>query len=338
MTVHAKGCDTGRCEDSRSSVCESSSSISCIRDSCCEDDFFPIPGQGKCENKCKKIIDIGQFICCCDRKAPVFNCVLPYLEFANAAQFLVKIPNARRLLTLITKGSVGELEKIASRAECFRNYEAHNAIFYNADAASGLQTRRFDTNFILFFLNRFQYYLNITFIEKLAIVGGNDLVCPKTKKHFDLLCLPPQYANITYGSDANAARIFNTIISDTTITKDVTDFIDVLIGQIEVCAKLNTTRNGNLRMCTDSTGNLEISCLNNTYNVYMALLTGYLEVTRGIVSNNLQQKINFISPQKQFAFVMYVTPSSSIPPSNVFSIFALDPSTYMTLTNTARFV
>jgi len=279
-----------------------------------------------CDDKKKRMsIVMPRPIVCLD-KCPRINTCIPYLEFTNVVEFCVTLPQIKRVEPLFWKCDIKALEALASKADCFQNYDALNAFYFNADCYSGVITRQFSSNFILFFLTRFFYYLQLVYIDHLVFVNGCELVYIANKKHVDLLCIPCQFNNTTFGSEANALRIFNLIISDTTITKIVSDFICILLKQICIANA----------HCTQKCGSTESF---NTFFVYITVLQAYLNKTKEIVFFNLQQKIDFITPQLQFSFIVFPYLTTTGPTSiKAFQLVPVHVATNMTLSNTARFM
>lgn len=262
----------------------------------------------------------------CLETCPRLNTCCPYLEFTHIVEFCVSIPNIKKTHPLFMKCDIKALECLASKADCFQNYDALNAFYYNADCHSGVITRQFSSNFILFFLTRFFYYLQLVYIDGVAFVNGNELVYLANKRHIDLLCIPSHFNNTTFGTEANALRIFNIIISDTTITKVVSDFINVLLKQICIANSSSTQKHGSVESF-------------NTFFVYITVLQSYLAKTKEITLFNLQQKIDFLAPQIQFTFILFPYLTTDSPaPTKAFKLVPVPVANNMTLSNTARFV
>lgn len=262
----------------------------------------------------------------CHEVHPRTNTCCPYLQFTHVVQFCVSIPSSKRIHPLFLRCDIKALECLASKADCFQNYDALNAFYFNADCHSGVITRQFSSDFILFFLTRFFYYLQLAHIDSVAFVNGNELVYINNKKCIDLLCIPNHFNNTTFGTEANALRIFNIIISDTTITRVVSDFISVLLKQICVANSNNIQRCGSVESF-------------NTFFVYITVLQAYLTKTKEITLFNLQQKIDFLTPQLQFSFILfpYLT-STGAAPTKAFEVIPINVANNMILSNTARFV
>lgn len=253
----------------------------------------------------------------------------PYLEFTRIVDFLLVIPSAHKLFPLLEKHDLRSLERIASRSNCGQNYDAFNSFFYFADSYLGLQTRNFSYDFILFFLTRFYYFLNLVHVENLAVFNGIDIIFIADKKCVNFLDIPAFYNNATFGTESNSCDIFNAIITDTTITKIVLDFIVVLTAQIsKAIAKCNpdfVIANPVLKRFT-------------TYEAYAYILLRYLGATADLTSINLTQKIDFITPQKQFAFIVLPYLSTASATTKSYNIFDVNVPAHFVDSNTARFV
>jgi len=259
-------------------------------------------------------------------QTPRNNSCLPYYQFTDAVEFCATIPNGKKLKEAFLSNDLKLLEKLASKADCFQNYDALNAFYFNADCNAGVTTLQFSSSFITFFLLRFNYYLQLVYADLTATVNGSELISISTKKPIDLLDLPSKFNDISFGNEANTLRIFNMIISDTTITKVASDFITILQKQINTVTINTTNKKGSSF---------------NTFLVYSTVLQAYLAKTKEIVQANLQQKINFISGQKQFAFALMaisVAISNTDPLEKIIAIADIDTTQYMTVNNTARFI
>jgi len=306
-----------------SSSCDSSMS-ECSEEATCKDFVLRHP----CHSERKGI----KGIVCPQNMVSLHHCpskkrkCTPYIEFTRIVEFFIVIPGAPKLFSFIESNDIKSLERLASKSSCSQNYDAMSAFFYAADSFLGLKTHHFSYDFILFFLTRFYYFLNICHIDNVAVFNGVDLVYIENRKPVDLLDIPSVYNNATFGTEANACHIFNTIITDTTITKIVLDFILVISAQITIA----------VGKCTP--GFCPPSKNFTTYDTYVALLTAYLNATAELTSVNLLQKIEFIKPQTQFAFIVLpflATPNAS---TKSFYVLDLDATKYFNVNNTARFV
>lgn len=214
---------------------------------------------------------------------------LPYVEFANIAEFYVPIPDKARLWPLFQSVDICTLVKLACKLACFENYDAFNAFFYNADSLSGICTREFDDNYILWFLIRFLYFLDLIQCDNPCKFRDNLLWSCDWVTQIDLLAVPAKYANITFGTRANALRLFNKIITDTVLTKYLVQFIICLVKQLE-----------KVEACHASCFKLPPF---TTLTTYIFLLRSYLLRTAAISEFNYKIKLEFLLESKVFAFI-----------------------------------
>ncbi len=166
--------------------------------------------------------------------------------------------------------------------------------------------------------------MQLVFIDNTACVYGIELIYTGNKKAVDLLDLPSQFNNLTFGTEANTLRLFNLIISDTTITKRVVDFINVLRKQVNFAAD----------RCCPVTSNVQSI---NYYMLYVNLLQAYLVKTIEITAFNLSQKIDFITPYTQYPFMLFPYLSGTSTSTKSFLTYPLLASSFTT-DNTARFI
>lgn len=332
-SISAQPCGSGRCDSTRrfdscydnSSSCSDSSD--CLgQSSSVECNNFVKQYSSTCKQPSfKNIIYPKNFVSLESCPTPRRKCE-PYLEFNRIVEFYLTIPNSPKLISFLENKDIKSLERLASKSGSTSNYDAYSAFFYDADSFMALRQGKFSTDFINYFLTRFYYFLNLAYIENIATYNGMDLILNATKKPVDFLDIPSQYANATFGTDVNAARIFNLIISDTTITTIVIDFINILRKQI-ACS---------VGKCCPSLGASHKRL--TTYELYVNLLVAYLTSTSEITAVNLTQKIDFLAPQHQFAFVVVPYLASTSATTKSALLFDVDVQTHMTLPNTARFV
>ncbi|KAM0680706.1 hypothetical protein GINT2_000976 [Glugoides intestinalis] len=203
------------------------------------------------------------------------GCCKPYSEFDFVTEFMTVIPNAKKIAPLYKTGDRKGLLKIATGAETTENYDAYNALFYNADVRINTPELKFDTNFIQFFLARFYYYLDILALYPTLQSRSNTLTDGKTGKSFCLLNLPSPFDEIIFGCNATALKLFNTILENTAINTTVKDFIRILLHQV----------NTSFINCAEKYP--KNSCF-NTYVIYASLLKQCLLMSNAVVVANTQ--------------------------------------------------
>lgn len=234
-----------------------------------------------CDDSFKKLAEIQSFIC--SGVCPTAKACKPYLEFANIAVFMTKIPNAKKLKKLYYKCDINGLLKYASSCGGVESYDALSAFFYNADSRSGISCLKFDSNYILFFLQRFYYFLDLI-SDNLGSVSNNNLVCNKTNKPFDLLCPPCTYTNLNFGIDSHALSLFNTIIGNAVISDLVVAFVRILLYQLHQAA------------CRCAEQHCDPSAF-TTFGLYIDLLRNYLLKTSELSAVNALYVQNFGTSQ-----------------------------------------
>lgn len=214
--------------------------------------------------------------------------LLPQIQFANIAQFIVSIPNKKHILPLFNELNIAHLVKLASRTGCFQNYDAYNALFYNADSMTGICKREFDSNYIQFFLVRFFYLLDLLSAEVPVVIRDNGIFSNDFKREIDFFNLPVNYVNLSFGSRENELKLFNSIITDTSLTQFLVKFINTLVRALSL---------HNVK--TEKT----LKCLQfNTFTIYIDLLRGYLLRTAAISEFNYKTKLEFLQESKVFVF------------------------------------
>lgn len=273
--------------------CDCESEVSCSTTTC-EDDCLK-DCYAKFASDCKKyksIVDVKPFICFDDCCPSLKDCCKPYLEFANVAEFVAKIPNAKKLKKMFVKNDTKGLIKFASQCDGCENYDALNAFYYNADSHSGIFNLKFDSNFILFFLQRFYYYLDLIIDASTVKVSNTSVMCMKTNKCYDLLCPPCTYTDLTFGSEANALKLFNSIIGNAVIHDVVIIFVRILLYQIHITVSRCSEQNNKL-------GGF------STYSLYAELLQQYLIKTKDLTVANTLYVENFGASQTSFFFVWF---------------------------------
>lgn len=259
---------------------------------------------GECEeSKIADIVHISPFVCgtgCC----PTWNkpCK-PYLEFANIAEFLAPLPSANKLKDYFWKGDLKALTKLATNCSGCCDYDALIAFFFNADAFFGLGSRVFDDNYILYFLQRFYYFLDLVLDNPAIKVYNNNLYCIKSQKIFDLLCIPEPYSDLTFGTPGEATKLFNSIIENPVIHCVLDSFIKVMLIQIS---------NANKRCITQCSKLGEF----NTYTSYIALLNASLLKTTEISHRNVGNVESYGLSQVPFHFVYFPYANSTGPNPN----------------------
>lgn len=196
----------------------------------------------------------------------------PYLEFANVAVFIAKIPNGKKLMKLYNRGDIKGLSKFASQCGGCENYDVMSAFYYNADSRIGACNLTFDTNFIVWFLQRFYYYLD-TILTQPDVCVSNTSIVTGGGRPIDLLCPPCTYTNLSFGSDANATALFNSIIGNSAIASNVTTFIQILLFQIQSANNACSSKSSGLGG-------------NSTFSLYVDLLRQYLGKTNYLLGIN----------------------------------------------------
>jgi hypothetical protein len=196
---------------------------------------------------------------------------------------------------------------VKSASNCYEEYDSLIQQFYFNDVTNGIATLNFDINFILYFLNRFQYYLSLVYCNNLANVAGGNILSLRDSCPINLLCIPPKFANATYGSIDETLRIFNTIITETTITEFVVRFCQILLFQIReaICPNFPNKDVEKLKL--------------NTYILYSGILSQMIQRTAGIANTNLQQKIAFFNASLSQAYFLTIPlkPATGSSVSNV---------------------
>ncbi|ELA42274.1 uncharacterized protein VICG_00674 [Vittaforma corneae ATCC 50505] len=307
--------------------CDCDSSFTSCSTEVCEQDCLKAcytKFDGDCK-KYKSIIDVRPFICFDDCCPSLKDCCKPYLEFANIAEFVAKIPNAKKLKKMYIKNDVKGLIKFASQCDGCENYDALNAFYYNADSHSGIYSLKFDSNFILFFLQRFYYYLDLIVDSSTIKISHTALMCAKTNKCYDLLCPPCTYTDLTFGSESNALKLFNSILGNTAIHDIVIIFIRILLYQIHItvsrCAEQNNKLGGF-----------------STYSLYAELLQQYLVKTKDLNVANTLYVENFGSSQVNFFYIWFPfennTATGIVGAANLLNV----PSATYTNSETFRFL
>lgn len=207
--------------------------------------------------------------------ATLNGCCKPYSEFDLVTEFMAVIPNAKKIAPLYKAGDKKALLKIATSAETTENYDAYNALFYNADVRINTPELKFDNNFIQFFLVRFYYYLDLIAVYPNLQSRSNTLIDSKTGKTFSLLNPPAPFDEITFGCHTTALKLFNTIIGNTAINTTVKDFIRILLCQVNISF-------------INSVEKYSKNTAFNTYVIYAALLKQCLLMTNAVVVANTQ--------------------------------------------------
>jgi hypothetical protein len=246
----------------------------------------------KSKESIKQLAYLAPFIC--TDNMPSYRNFLPHIEFANIADFYATMPDNKEISELFKSNSISCLVKLASKVEKFEHYDAYNALFYNADALGGLCKREFDSNYILWFLARFYYFLELFNCKNPCIMRENVLLAPDQETIVDLLNLPSEWHNVNFGCQENALRLFNSIISDTIVNPYLVKFILILIKQLET---VEITKTG--KKIKDHIDSSRFT----TFTAYYMLLRGSLMRTMDVSSLNLKIKFEFLSKNKVFAFV-----------------------------------
>lgn len=259
---------------------------------------------GECEDsKIAEIACISPFICgtsCCPSWTKPCK---PYLEFANIAEFLAPLPSADKLKDYFWKGDLKALTKLATNCSGCCNYDGLIAFFFNADAFFGINSRVFDDNFILYFLQRFYYFLDLILDNPTIKVYNNNLYCIKTQKMFDLLCIPEPYASLNFGTPAEALKLFNSVIENPVINSVLDSFIKVLLIQISLANKRCVTQSSRLSEF-------------NTYTSYISLLNAYLLKTAEISNRNVTNVETYGLSQVTFCYIYFPYTTTTGPNPN----------------------
>lgn len=283
------------CSDDRSSISYCSDS----RESDCRDDFFrKIHQEGR---RHKLLTEVPSFVSI-NGRCPSFKSCKPHLEFANIAVFLSRIPNMKKLGKLYKKDDIRALARLAAQSDGMDHYDALNAFYYNADSHSGIRDLRFDSNFILFFLQRFLYFLDILADNKSVKICNRSLTCMSTNRVYDILSPPCTYTNLTFDTDSRAMELFNSIIGNTAIHETVSGFIRILLHLVKdaVCR------------CNDQQKKLETF---TTYSLYADLLQDYLKRSEEIVVSNTRYVEEFGTTNQTAFFFIWFPFAGVIPPS-----------------------
>lgn len=248
----------------------------------------------------KSISEIKPMLCFLGGCPSLKNCCQPYLEFGNVTAFLAKIPNAKKLNKLYQKNDVKAVAKLAADCRECDNYDALTAFYYNFDSQSGVCNYKFDSNFILFFLQRFYYFLDLQSGTKPAVqITPHAITNCGNGKPIDLLCPPCTYTNLNFGNEENALHIFNTIIGNAVISDLVSNFISILLSQVQSA----------VRKCFGKRGALN----DTTFSLYADLLQKYLVKTASLVNANTEYVEQFIKqPQIAFVFLPLVLDGESL--------------------------
>lgn len=274
----------------------------------------------------RKISNLMPFLCAKKYPTVARDVTLPNIEFATVAAFMSNISNYKKLKPLFEANNVEAIASHASKAKSFNNFDAMNAFLYNVDAKAGLCDLKFDSNFITYFLLRFHYYLDLTVNKKTAFISGNSFLNIADKKPISFMCIPNDYSALNFGTDKNAENLFNTIITDTVITRQVSAFIKILMKEIEMasvdCDKKNKF---------------------STLHTYNTTLLALLNRTHEVVEFNYNTKLKWLKSQAfKAAFVTFPIEQnvdSSDPCQKCkLAISQLDYNTYLDDNNVAYYL
>lgn len=224
----------------------------------------------------------------------------PYSQFDTIVAFLSVIPDVKKTSLDILMNNTKGMSELASNVVDYTDYDVHSVLFYNADSCSGIYNLKYDICFIKYFLVRFYYFLEVTFIKSYGFTFGNNLRRRKDHTPIDLLTLPASLEDTYFDSETVALNIFNDIIADTLLTDIVISFIKTILFQLN-------------QAWTDKNEYL------TTRDLHSYTLEKYLQRTLDIVKCNYNRKDYLVKNSKMLAFAMLKVANENPQDSHVTS-------------------
>jgi len=222
----------------------------------------------------------------------------PYFEFNNFVASLQTF----HLLSSLERGHLArefKKEELKAELKSIKNFDALTPLLYNADVIEGSFKNIFDSNFIMYFVQRYYYYL-----EKKGYCGKEGEKNQKDNKCYfeddsnfgchevDLLNIPESYTNNVYNE--NVCEVFKQILTDQRYYKVLLKFIELLKHQIEEVTKSKKNEEERILAHAELT----------TYRGYVEALNASLNAVERYVKNNSKRRNNFLSEFKSETFVV----------------------------------